>query len=238
MIKRQGGTKAPPSLAVCLWVAVAVALVGFAAVYAMGPGDDNGARAIVLPADRGSLRAEAEIVPTAPTATSPAVKSEAQSLAKGHMAGFVFKTKPEIVPSVAFQDGNGAPKSLKDWSGKIVLLNLWATWCTPCRKEMPALDRLQKELGGDAFEVVALSVDKSGVVGAKTFLDQIKVQNLRVFADPTVRAGAELKVPGLPTTLLIDREGREIGRLVGPAEWDSADAKRLLSAVISTPQGN
>jgi hypothetical protein len=96
---------------------------------------------------------------------------------------------------------------------------------------MPALDRLQAELGSDTFEVVAVSVDKTGTEGAKKFLDQIKVTNLAVFADPTIRMGTTLKAIGMPSTLLIDREGREVGRLVGPAEWDSDEAKRLIKAV-------
>ncbi|HIE69652.1 MAG TPA: TlpA family protein disulfide reductase, partial [Planctomycetes bacterium] len=133
---------------------------------------------------------------------------------------------------VAFVDAEGKSVSLKDWHGKTVLLNVWAPWCGPCRQEMPALDRLEKELGSDKFQVVALSVDKDGIEAAKKFLANNKVENLKPFADPTARDGATLKVFGMPTTILIDPEGREIGRLVGPAEWDSEDAKRLISAQL------
>jgi hypothetical protein len=97
---------------------------------------------------------------------------------------------------------------------------------------MPSLDRLQGELGSDRFEVVAVSVDKTGIDGARKFLDQIKVERLAVFADPTIRMGTTLKAIGMPATLLIDSEGREVGRLVGPAEWDSVEAKRLINAVL------
>jgi hypothetical protein len=97
---------------------------------------------------------------------------------------------------------------------------------------MPALDRLQSELGSDKFQVVALAVDKSGLEGARKFLADIKVAKLEPFADPTARDGLALKVIGMPTTILIDREGREIGRLIGPAAWDSAEAKRLIEAQL------
>jgi thiol-disulfide isomerase/thioredoxin len=148
------------------------------------------------------------------------------------MAAFVFKKDPETLPEVRFQDAHGAEKSLADWRGKVVLVNLWATWCAPCRKEMPALDRLQKELGSPKFEVVAISVDRTGLAGARKFLDETKVENLALYADPTTRLSSQLKAVGLPITVLLDTEGREIGRLVGPAEWDSEDAKRLIRAVM------
>jgi thiol-disulfide isomerase/thioredoxin len=148
------------------------------------------------------------------------------------MAAFVFRKEPEPLPAFSFQDASGRERTLADWRGKVVLLNLWATWCAPCRKEMPALDRLQAELGSDRFEVVALSVDRTGLAGAKKFLDETKAARLALYADPSARLAATLRAVGLPATLLIDAEGREIGRLLGPAEWDSEDAKRLIRAVV------
>ena len=148
------------------------------------------------------------------------------------MAAFVFKKEPEALSEVRFQDANGTEKTLSDWRGKVVLVNLWATWCAPCRKEMPALDRLQKELGSSKFEVVAISIDRTGLAGARKFLDETGVKNLALYADPTTKLSSVLKAVGLPVTVLIDAEGREIGRLVGPAEWDSEDAKRLIRAVM------
>jgi thiol-disulfide isomerase/thioredoxin len=149
------------------------------------------------------------------------------------MAGFVFRKEPEALPEVKFQDGEGKERTLADWRGKVVLLNLWATWCVPCRREMPALDRLQQELGSDKFEVVAVSVDRKGIAGAKKFLNDTKVGKLALFVDPTMRMTSQLRAPGLPATLLIDAQGREIGRLLGPAEWDSEDAKRLIRAATN-----
>jgi thiol-disulfide isomerase/thioredoxin len=149
----------------------------------------------------------------------------------GQMAAFVFKPQPVEWPGLKFVDTKGQERSLKDWQGKVVLLNLWATWCGPCRKEMPDLDKLQAELGSDAFEVVALSVDRTGLAGAQKFLTSVGTKALALYADPTAKMAAELKVIGLPATLLIDAQGREVGRLLGPAEWASDDAKALIKSI-------
>jgi thiol-disulfide isomerase/thioredoxin len=130
-------------------------------------------------------------------------------------------------------DATGRERTLADWKSKVVLLNLWATWCAPCRKEMPALDRLQAALGSETFEVVAVSFDRAGIEGAKKFLDQVSVRNLGVFADPNARMAATLRAGGLPATLLIGKDGREIGRLLGDAEWDAPEAKALIGAALN-----
>jgi thiol-disulfide isomerase/thioredoxin len=148
------------------------------------------------------------------------------------MAAFVFRKAPEALPEVKFQDGSGNERTLADWKGKVALVNLWATWCLPCRKEMPSLDRLQKDLGSDRFEVVAISVDRKGAEASRKFLADTGVERLALYVDPTARMSAELKVVGLPATLLVDAQGREVGRLLGPAEWDSDEAKRLIRAVV------
>ncbi len=155
-----------------------------------------------------------------------------KNLNTGHMATFVIRQKPQDLPEFEFQDATGASKTLKDWSGKVVLLNLWATWCAPCRKEMPWFDNLQKELGGEAFELVALSVDRGGIVKPQKFFDEIGIKHLKLYHDKTGRLAGKLRAFGMPTTLLINGEGKEIGRLVGPAQWDSEDALRLLKAAI------
>lgn len=148
------------------------------------------------------------------------------------LPAFVRRKTPEPLPEVAFTDGAGNPKSLADFRGKTVLLNLWATWCAPCRKEMPSLDRLQRELGSDTFEVVALALERGGAAAVKKFYDDIKVESLALYVDQSTRAGSALRALGMPTTILIDPEGREIGRLPGPAEWDSAAAKSLIEAAL------
>lgn len=206
------------------WTGVAIALgaivAGFAAVYVTLGRSDNAKPA---PAMASAKPTEGGALPAGPGANP---------LSQGHMAAFVFKKTPEALPELKFQDSAGAEVTFAKFRGKVVLLNLWATWCLPCRKEMPALDNLQAQLGSDKFEVVALSVDRTGVAGARRFLDETKVQKLALYADPTAKLSSTLRASGLPTTLLIDAEGREIGRLIGPAEWDSADAVRLIKAVI------
>jgi thiol-disulfide isomerase/thioredoxin len=221
-------SKTRSTVATYIAMALLSALAGFVAIYvSLGP-PDNGGRATVRaqPPDSAAQLAQD---PPAGLPAGPGVNP----LSTGHMAAFVFTKTREPLPDILFLDGAGSQRSLKDWHGKVVLLNLWATWCAPCRKEMPALDRLQVALGSDQFEVVALSVDRTGLDGAKKFLDQINVQSLKLYADPAARIGSQLRVAGLPATLLLDREGREIGRLTGPAEWDSADAKRLILAALS-----
>jgi thiol-disulfide isomerase/thioredoxin len=144
------------------------------------------------------------------------------------MAAFVRQRPPVELPAISFQDDKGNPLTLENFRGKAVLLNLWATWCFPCREEMPSLDRLQKEMGSDTFEVVALSLDRAGQKASAEFLSETNVEHLRLYVDPTMKTGNKLRAVGMPTTILIDKEGREVGRLSGPAEWDSADAKALI----------
>ena len=215
---KRGSPTRPPIAA--LGAAAIAAVAGFAAVYVTFGRSDNAVRpAAETPSTISSLKQ----LPSGPGSNA---------LSQGHMAAFLFKKEPEALPEVRFQDANGTEKMLADWRGKVVLVNLWATWCAPCRKEMPALDRLQKELGSSKFEVVAISIDRTGLAGARKFLDETGVKDLALYADPTTKLSSVLKAIGLPVTVLIDAEGREIGRLVGPAEWDSEDAKRLIRAVM------
>lgn len=146
---------------------------------------------------------------------------------------FVAHEQPKPVPAIAFADGEGRARSLADFRGKVVLLNIWATWCSPCRREMPALDRLQAALGGIGFEVVALSIDRSGIEAVRKFYAEVGVRNLALYIDSSGKAPRELGAIGVPATLLIDREGREIGRLMGPAEWDEPGIVAFLKRVIA-----
>ena len=154
----------------------------------------------------------------------------ASSAARGF--AFPINDAPRALPELEFQDGEGRKRSLSDFGGKVVLLNVWATWCTPCREEMPALDRLQQKLGGPGFEVLALSIDSAGAPAVKRFYEEIGVRSLAIYIDPTTRASSSLGVVGVPTTLLIDRQGREIGRRTGPAEWDGAQAVRMFEEYL------
>lgn len=136
----------------------------------------------------------------------------------------VFLTNPRMLPNVRFLDERGTPTSLEAMRGRVILLNIWATWCPPCRKEMPSLDRLQAQLGGTDFEVVALSIDTGpkGHEAVHSFYTETGVRNLRIYHDPEGKSGFELGVIGVPTSLLLDRAGREIARLTGTTEWDSS----------------
>lgn len=132
-----------------------------------------------------------------------------------------------------FTDGHGRPTSLAAFRGRAVLLNIWATWCTPCREEMPTLDRLQVKLGGPAFEVVALSIDEAGLPAVQAFYRRIGIRHLAMYLDSSGEAVAALVATGIPLTLLIDAEGREIGRKLGPAAWDAEPMVALLREHIA-----
>ncbi len=159
------------------------------------------------------------------------IASPLQGLNTGEMAAFLINPAPPVMPNVTFQDADGKDVALEAWRGKVVLLNLWATWCVPCRKEMPQLDKLKADLGGKDFDVIALSSDRGGLDKPRKFWTDTGITSLGLYAD-SHDAQHALSVIGLPTTLLIDRTGHEIGRLVGPAEWASPEAKALLQAAI------
>jgi thiol-disulfide isomerase/thioredoxin len=145
----------------------------------------------------------------------------AQQLAATRGQPFARPAAPKAIPPLEFEDDAGRAHTLADFKGKLVLLNLWATWCGPCREEMPALDRLQAELGGPRFEVLALSVDHQGLQIARKFFADVGVKSLALYIDRSAQATFRLGAVGLPSTLLVDAHGREIGRHVGPAKWDS-----------------
>jgi thiol-disulfide isomerase/thioredoxin len=149
------------------------------------------------------------------------------------MAAFVAKKTPAPLPDITFQDADGKDVKLSSFKGKTILLNLWATWCGPCREEMPALNRLETALGSDKFEVVALSLDHKGYDASRKFLDNLKADKVKLYADPTAKQGMELKLIGMPTTILINKDGLEVGRLAGAAEWDSDDAKKLIQSAMN-----
>lgn len=138
---------------------------------------------------------------------------------------------PRELPAVSFQNEAGKTVSLADFRGRVVLLNIWATWCPPCREEMPSLDRLNAKRGGPAFEVVALSIDRDPAL-VKPFYREFGVQTLHGYFDPSSKVSNILRAPGVPTTLLIDQEGREIGRTLGPAAWDSPQVEALIDAAL------
>jgi thiol-disulfide isomerase/thioredoxin len=171
-------------------------------------------------------------------ACRPAVElaKKVAPFARGEVAAVNVAKSPLKVPDLAFTDANGKQMSLADFRGRTVLLNLWATWCVPCRKEMPTLDALEAKLGAKDFQVVAVNIDTRDPNKPKTFLKQIGVQKLSYYADPSAKSFQDLKAIGrafgMPTTLLVDPKGCEIGSIAGPAEWASDDALKLIRAAL------
>lgn len=163
-------------------------------------------------------------------AGAAALASAGRAGAAGIMASHAT---PRRLPEISFIDEVGGNLTLADFAGRVVLLNVWATWCVPCREEMPTLDNLQNRLGGDEFHVLALSIDRGGLSVVRRFYDEIGIRHLGIYLSEGMRAMRELSVIGLPTTLLIDHSGREVARLVGPAEWASDAAIAQFQSTIN-----
>ncbi len=209
-------THAKKRLAMVVAGGIAGVAVGLAAVYGIGTfqrnvGDD---------ACRPAVARARHVAP----------------LARGEVAAFVVAEQALRLPDLAFRDAAGAERHLADWRGRTVLFNLWATWCVPCRKEMPALDALERKLGGPAFQVVAVNIDTRDPDKPRAWLKEAGIDRLAYYADPSAKVFQDLKIvgraAGMPTTLLIDPAGCEIGTVAGPAEWASEDAVQLVTAAI------
>jgi len=191
-------------------------LAGFAALYGLGlsraPTGDPACRAAVATAQK--------IAP----------------LAHGEVAALTMASAPLKLPDLAFEDADGKPRKLSDFRGKTLLVNLWATWCVPCRKEMPALDQLQTKLSGPNFEVVAINIDTRDPEKPKNFLKDANLTRLGYFTDQKAKVFQDLKnigkALGMPTSLLVDAKGCEIANIAGPAEWASDDAIKLIKAAV------
>jgi thiol-disulfide isomerase/thioredoxin len=156
-------------------------------------------------------------------------------LAKGEVAALNIAADPEPFPPIGFNGPDGAPLDVSAFKGKTLLLNIWAAWCVPCRAEMPALDRLQQQLGSPSFEVVAINVDTSHLEKPKALLAELGVNALKFYSDPKAEVFFRLRqggLTGLPTSFLIDAAGCEIGRMSGPATWDSEDAVKLIKSAL------
>jgi thiol-disulfide isomerase/thioredoxin len=165
-----------------------------------------------------------------------ALSEKLAPLAHGEVAALTMATTPLKIPDLAFQDADGQPKKLSDWRGRTVLVNLWATWCVPCRKEMPALDGLETKLGGPDFEVVAVNIDTRDPEKPKNFLKEENLTRLSFFADQKAKVFQDLKnigrALGMPTSVLVDAQGCEIATIAGPADWASDDAVKLIKAAL------
>ena len=209
-------THARKRLAMVVAGGVAGVAIGLAAVYGIGRMERNAA-------DAACTRAEDVARRLAP-------------LARGEVAAFAVADPSRRLPDLAFRDATGAERHLSDWRGRTVLLNLWATWCVPCRKEMPALEALESKLGGPSFEVLAVNIDTRDGDKPRAWLKEVGIDRLAYYADPTAKVFQDLKImgraAGMPTTLLVDPAGCEIGTVAGPAEWASEDAEKLITAAL------
>jgi thiol-disulfide isomerase/thioredoxin len=202
---------------------IALAVVAFAAVVA----------AAVL-YGKGAGAGKDEAVAACPAAKAAAARLA--PLAQGEVAALNVNKNPKPAVDISFADADGRKLTLADFKGRNVLLNLWATWCVPCRAEMPALDRLQAKMGGADFQVVAVNIDTSRLDRPKAFLAEAGVKTLTRYADSSADSFEALKVAGkalgLPTSLLIGPDGCELAVMAGPAQWDSGDAAKLVTAMI------
>ncbi|WP_192182488.1 thiol:disulfide interchange protein TlpA [Mesorhizobium amorphae] len=221
------GNRLFPAPRLILAALAAGVLAGAVAVYVSESGSGNNAP---VQAAAGDGKDDAVCAAKADRAKKVA------AAATGQVAALLPADPPQSLKSLAFNDPDGKPMTLADHAGKTLLLNLWATWCAPCRAEMPALDALQKEKGSDAFQVVAVNVDTGDDAKPKKFLGDIGIETLGYYRDSTMGLFNDVKkrglALGLPVTMLIDGEGCLIAHMNGPAEWSSPDAKRLVEAAI------
>jgi thiol-disulfide isomerase/thioredoxin len=220
MMKRKDAAKASTRVRLMVGLAVAAsALAGLAAIYAIG-----------------GLRANAVIEAECRPAVARAQRLG--PLTRGEVAAVAVSPEPRHLPELHFRNAAGDPQTLADWRGRVVLLNLWATWCVPCRKEMPTLDRLKAELGSAAFDVIAVNIDTRDPEKPRAWLAETGMRHLAYYADPTAKVFQDLKLAGrafgMPTTFIVDRRGCELGSLAGPADWSSEDALTLLKAALAS----
>jgi thiol-disulfide isomerase/thioredoxin len=196
------------------------AIAGLAAVYGIGG------------LKRNQMLTEAD------PSCAPAVESAKRlaAVARGQVAALTLASIPRRMPELSFRDGEGKTVRLEDFRGRTVLVNLWATWCGPCRKEMPSLDALQETIGGREFEVVAINLDTRESAKPRRFLEEIGAKHLAYFEDPSNGVFQALRrfgrASGLPTSIIVDRQGCELAVLAGPAEWASEDALKFVRAAI------
>lgn len=205
-----------------LWIAgslFAGIIVGVSALYGMKAGSRNG-----------------NVAGAGSCGPAKVLAEKLEPIARGEVAALKINKVPQPAPEVSFKSYDGQALSFESFRGRTVLVNLWATWCAPCRAEMPALDRLQQELGGRDFEVVAINIDTNRLDRPRAFLNEVGVTSLRYYSDQSATIFADLKRAGkafgMPTTLLIDARGCELGVMAGPAEWASPDALYLIKTAL------
>lgn len=155
----------------------------------------------------------------------------------GDMKKLVIHNDARPALERTFQTATGAAVGFDRFRGKVTVVNFWATWCPPCRKEMPSIDRLRADVAGDDVEVVVIALDRASPEKIKEFFLSIGSENLKIYRDPTLRLGTEAGVLGMPVTIILDREGREVARLQGEAEWDAPEAKDMIARIVAALDG-
>lgn len=212
-----------PAVKLIALAALAGILAGAAAVYVIASGSGNGGETVAAGKDGQCAMAAETAAALTPFLT-------------GQVAAMRAVDAPRPLPQLSFNGPDGKPRAIADFAGKTLLVNLWATWCVPCREEMPALNALQKELGSDRFEVVAINIDTGADDKPKAFLDETAVHDLAFYRDSSMGVFNTLKAEGLafglPVTLLMDDKGCLVSAMNGPAAWDSDDAKALIRAAV------
>lgn len=190
------------------------------------------------PVGAGSIASITPIPVEASRVSNPAFRlaavkqSSMADLAVGEVANFTASEGLKPVPNIEFRTLDGAPISLDAFRGKVLVVNFWATWCAPCKRELPSLDRLQSQVGTDDLAVLAISIDRRGADKVAPYLKQVALPHLAVYLDQKNKLGRAFGAFGLPTTYVVDQRGREVGRLIGPAEWDSDESVALVRHVI------
>ncbi|MGO8954400.1 MAG: TlpA family protein disulfide reductase [Rhodomicrobium sp.] len=167
----------------------------------------------------------------------PPIVAEREAGFSAPAGQLVRRAEPQAMPDLVFSSADGKPHHLSEWRGKVVLLNLWATWCAPCKAEMPSLDRLQAKLGSDAFTVLAISVDRTGMDKPASFFAGNGITHLTLYNDNTSQTLNGLRVSGLPVSVILNREGREAARLIGPADWDGPRATAQIEEFLNAGRG-
>ncbi|MDZ7708984.1 MAG: TlpA disulfide reductase family protein [Roseovarius sp.] len=163
--------------------------------------------------------------------------ARAEALREGDMKKLMFHSAPQPAPQVEFERGEGGAGTLGDYRGRVALVNFWATWCAPCRAEMPTLSALEREMGGEDFAVVTIATGRNPLPAMKKFMDEIGADNLPLHRDPKSALARQMGVFGLPMTMILDAEGREIGRLTGDADWNSDSARAIIAALTGESDG-
>ena len=186
--------------------------------------------ALVVVASRSGPKEEA-----APDVSSKSAASTPAAAPQPKGADFVWYDAPRDAPATVFKDATDADKTLADFKGKALVVNFWATWCAPCVKEMPTLDALQAQMGGDTFQVLTISQDREGAKVAQPFMEKNGWKNLGLYVEPQGRVQRDASIRGLPTTIIIDKTGKEVGRVEGEVAWTSAEVVDRLKGLASAP---